>query len=116
MRGSQGAGARINGVEWEGVPGQPVCDFCLGRDPIWDYPADDVVVVDMDHKGVNTTEYYGVWCACEPCAALIEAKDEKGLAERAAAGNGAFHPNGVKVFGFLVHQFMKARTGPRTPF
>lgn len=62
------------------------CDFCSwGEPPVWDYPAVDFTAEGIAPWGVQPVgRSAGSWLACGPCAALIEQREWRALAERAA--------------------------------
>lgn len=56
--------------------GTKICDFCSNQPVIRIYVAKDINI-DPRH------ESEGGWCACAPCAELIDANDREGLFDRA---------------------------------
>jgi hypothetical protein len=55
------------------------CDFCSEPDPVWSYPAKDILVI---HPGPADQRSAGAWAACGLCYRLIESGDATGLANR----------------------------------
>lgn len=104
----------------ERTDGKVVCDFCLARNPCWEYPA-SLVAVDA-HPAIDYSD--DEWAACERCSRLIERGDINGLARymvlmqpvNEPPGAGLVYPPLVTQLAVTisnVQRFMLARTGPR---
>src|SRR5271155_2845648 len=71
------------------------CDFCDMENPYPEYtyycdPFEKTIIGitgDASLGGIQTMGFSPDWLACEECAALIEAGDKEGLAERFFSGN-----------------------------
>lgn len=66
-----------------------ICDFCGTSGCTWEYDVRAATtVLDTDlgegESAAIVTEQTGAWLGCDPCHDLIEAENERGLAERAA--------------------------------
>lgn len=61
---------------------QIICDFCSSTPVRWSYPARDFSA--RHTPGVPDFGSEGAWASCDPCAALVNAGDRDGLAERSA--------------------------------
>jgi hypothetical protein len=89
-----------------------ICDFCSAPNPQWAYPATDAPLPDP--LGVSI----GSWCACDQCAALIEANAPAQLAARSAETYSRVYgtPIPAEMFEDLqYHCFWTHLTGPRRP-
>lgn len=64
-----------------------LCDFCNAEGPVWSYHAIPIHAVPIYAGGPGGTTicYDAEWAACEACAALVDARDRAGLAERVVA-------------------------------
>jgi hypothetical protein len=63
----------------------PVCDFCSGKNPRWEFqiPAGHEIGVDRIGNGdIHSMDEDGRWAACGPCTKLIMERDNSALAER----------------------------------
>lgn len=54
----------------------PVCDLCTGEPAVYCYPARTFILEAWHWRSI------GSWAACAGCAALVEAGDLEGLAQR----------------------------------
>lgn len=92
-----------------------LCDFCNEPDPVWVYPAHDILMVPTDDEE-PVHQSVGGWAACDTCSTLIERRDTDGLLVRAL---GRAHELGLpteKVLPDLRELFVaffEARTGSR---
>lgn len=101
---------------------QPVCDFCLGPDPRWQYPAAPMPI--QGHPLIDESD--DEWCACDECKLLIEAHNLEGLLERCLELHMAMEipadyrkpPRSVvrRTLRENLLRFMDARRGPPEPF
>lgn len=90
------------------------CDFCNTPDPVWEYPARDVVIDTPLLKSI------GEWYACDICSRLIELDMRSVLEIRASASYIQNHydadPDAVVLAVATIHAaFWNSRTGPRIP-
>lgn len=55
----------------------PICDFCSGPDPAFEYACTDFVPMQSFDPVKGTTEWLseGAWLACAACAPLVDAED-----------------------------------------
>lgn len=103
-------------------PKEEVCDFCLGPEPVWEYPAAEMEIVGGSLIDRSDDE----WAACEGCHALLEAHKIGPLVERIVAKHREMKRRGDVAPGWVepplpihrrltrqnVLRFMDARTGP----
>jgi hypothetical protein len=103
-------------------PTQPICDFCLGPDPTWEFPAARMPI--KGHPLIDQSD--DEWGACDECKALIEAHKLGPLVERCVEGQLAMEipANFAKLSPALLRRtlrenllrFMDARRGPAVPY
>lgn len=102
---------------------EPMCDFCLLRQPTWEFPATAMPI--EGHPLVGMVD--GAWAACDECHRLVEAKDIPALLDRSIKGQQeAERPGYVVLLGDTyklrrqlrenILRFFDARTGPARPF
>jgi hypothetical protein len=103
-----------------------ICDFCLGPDPVWDYPT--APIHDIEGPSPFTALAGDGFACCRACHALLLRGDIVGLAERIVREQPVNVPPGSEKDGGIVvyphrgaHRgyamqailrFMDARTGP----
>lgn len=90
----------------------PVCDFCRGPGPVWDYRAADfsfLVPPGFRYRGVSHfTSTGGGWGACEQCHCLIEEESYEELARQTGTETQADLALALE----FLRVFFKARLGP----
>lgn len=103
-------------------PKEEVCDFCLGSDPVWEYPAAPMEIVGGSLIDRSDDEF----AACEACHELLEAHRIGPLVERIVAAHRELVRRGQVAQGWVapplpihrretrenVLRFMDARLGP----
>jgi hypothetical protein len=104
---TMGISPREDGVAISAAPGQGICDFCLGPDPIaWTYPCEDF---DVGEWGS-----IGDWGACDTCHHDIQ-RDNWGVLISRHIVNclqlRGLIPDHPQVLGDRMTGFIQHRTG-----
>lgn len=125
---SRDPGFRIVGGVARRLDNQPVCDFCLGPDPSWEYPAAPMPIKGAPAWGQTDDE----WAACDECSRLIDQSSIGALVERCVHRHRELWPDGMpsadgsevrhpplpiarRKFRENFLRFLDARRGPRRP-
>ena len=101
----------------------PICDFCLGPNPTWEYPAVDMPI--KGHPFIDRTD--DEWAACEECHRLLQQHSLGALVERCCRAQivlAQTAPNVVvpplpilrRQLRENLLRFMDARSAPARPF
>jgi hypothetical protein len=74
-----------------------ICDFCLGPDPRWTYPAAPMELVSAIFDATDDD-----WAVCDDCHRLLTAGDLIGLADRIVREHPRNVPPGSRRDGGIV--------------